>query len=93
MGGSKKFSNQFKAKVVLESLKENKTTAQICSEFGIHSSRVSEWRKIIKQNMANLFSEKKYSLKQEHEKQIENLFKNIGKLQVENEWLKKKLDY
>ena len=89
MGKNKKFSNQFKAKVALEALRENKTISQICSEFGVHSSRVSEWRKIVRQNLASLFSSDKYSLKQEHEKQIENLFKNIGKLQVENEWLKK----
>ena len=89
MGGNKKFSNGFKAKVVLESVRENKTTAQISSEFEVHSIRVFEQRKIVKQNLANLFSEKKYSLKQENEKQIGNLFKTIGKLQVENEWLKK----
>jgi len=91
MGKSKKFTNAFKAKVALEALKENKTITQISSEFGVHSSRVSEWTKIAKQNLNSIFSKKNHDFKKEYEQEIDQLYKNLGKLTVENEFLKKKL--
>ena len=88
----KKFSNQFKAKVALAALKEEKTMAQLSSEYAVHTSQIQNWKKIVKDGIAGLFGEKPYSLKEKHEQTIDQLYRQIGKFQVENEWLKKKLE-
>lgn len=92
MKKKKKYPPAFKARVALEALKEEKTLAQISSEYEIHSNLVSKWKKQLKDNIALVFTGKA-SNNQQMEHQADNLYKEIGKLQVENEWLKKKLGF
>ena len=88
----KSFSNEFKSKVAMEALKGEKTIAQISSKYGVHSNQVQAWKKILKEGMGNLFSGSKKKTVEHQKQMIEDLYTNVGKLQVENEWLKKKLD-
>ena len=82
MQKKKKYPPAFKARVALEALKEEKTIAQISAEYEIHSNLVSKWKKQLKDNIRN---------EPEGDHKVDNLYKEIGKLQVQNEWLKKKL--
>jgi transposase len=86
----KKYPKEFKARVALEALKGEKSIAQISSEFEVHSNMVSNWKKQLKENIANIFV-RKNEQEPDAERQIENLYKQIGKQQVEIDWLKKNL--
>jgi transposase len=86
----KKYSNNLKAKVALASLKGNLTANEIASEFGIHVSQVHRWKKEAINQLPDIFDKKK-SARQANdvEKEKDLLYRQIGKLQVEVEWLKK----
>ena len=86
----KKYGKEFKAKVALEALKGEKTIAEISSEYEIHSNMVSKWKKQLKENVSNIFI-RKNEQEPTAERKIENLYKEIGRMQVENSWLKKNL--
>lgn len=86
----KNYPKEFKARVALEALKEEKSLAQISSEYEVHSNLVSKWKKQLKDNMADIFI-RKNEREPDAERQIENLYKQIGKQQVEIDWLKKNL--
>jgi transposase len=87
----KQFSKEFKAKVAVAAIKEDKTIAELSSEYGVHVSQVSAWRKQALEGMSSLFSNAPDQDRKEREALIEDLYKNVGQLRVENEWLKKKL--
>lgn len=89
-GMRKKFSDDFKAKVALEALKEQKTMAELSSEFSVHPSQVSAWRNQLKEQMGSVFGRSESKSLQEKDDLIDELYKNIGKLQVEVDWFKKK---
>ena len=86
----KKYSKEFKARVALEAIKSQKSIAQISSEFDVHSNMVSKWKKQLKDNIANIFI-RKNEQEPDAERQIDNLHRQIGKQQVEIDWLKKNL--
>jgi len=94
----KKYSSDFKLKVVLKYLSNNFTIAQICSEFNISKTTLSNWVKQFRTNSSNVFSDNLISNKatkikeKQAEKEIENLYKKIGQLTVERDFLKKVLD-
>ena len=84
------YSKELKARVALEALKEAKTIAELSSEYEVHSNMISKWKKQLQDNMADIFI-RKNEQEPDARQQIENLYKEIGRIQVENAWLKKKL--
>lgn len=91
MGIKKQFSDEFKAKVGLEALKGDKTVAELASEYQVHPTQVNTWRALIKERTASLFGRGDNKELKEKDELIERLYKNIGQLQVDVDWLKKKL--
>ena len=91
MGIKKQFSDEFKAKVGLEALKGDKTVAELASEHQVHPTQVNTWRALIKERTASLFGRGDNKELKEKDELIERLYKNIGQLQVDVDWLKKKL--
>jgi transposase len=86
----KSYSNKLKAKVALAAFKGDRTVNEIASEFGIHVSQVHRWKKEAIVQLPNLFDKKKSArLANDAEKEKDLLYRQIGKLQVEVEWLKK----
>lgn len=85
----KKHTTQTKVKVVLEALKGEKTTAEITAKYGIHSTQINNWKKAALEVIPEAFSS--YRKRQEDDQQalIDELYKQIGQLKVENEFLKK----
>jgi transposase len=80
----------FKAKVALEALQEKKTIAQLAKDYDLHSNQICAWKKQLLEQSANVFEHPK-EIKDDSEEQLKDeLFKQIGQLRVENEWLKKK---
>ncbi len=80
-----------KAKVALEAFKGEKTLAQISSEYGVHPNLVSKWKQELLKGAAVVLSKNGGKHSNGQEEQVEKLYKSIGELKVENDWLKKKL--
>jgi transposase len=82
---------EMKVQVVLALLKEDETMAQICSRFKIHSTQARRWRELALESLKTGFGHGTARQQlEEKERQIEELYKRIGQLNVETEWLKKK---
>jgi len=90
MGKRKSYSPEFKAKVAIEAIKGEKTISQTASEFNIHPFPVSEWKKQFLENSYKVFSSEGNKEK-ELQKTIDELYKQIGHLKVERDFLSKKL--
>lgn len=86
----KKYSSNFKSKVAIEAIKENKTIAEISSTFEVHRDQVQRWKKIVLNGISGLFSKRQGGQQKDNEKLVDELYKQIGQLKVENDWLKKK---
>jgi transposase-like protein len=84
------YPKEFKARVALEAIKEEKTIAQISAEYEVHANLVVKWKRQLKENMAGIFM-RKNEQEPDAQRQIDNLHREIGRIQVENSWLKKKL--
>jgi putative transposase len=87
------FTASQKAAIVLEVLKEEKTIAQIASENNIHPNQIYKWKTQALENFAGLFEEDRKGEKAQaaaHEKQVTELYTEIGKLSTQLNWLKKK---
>jgi len=79
-----------KAKVALEAIKGEKTIAQIAGEFGIHPNQIRLWRDRALAALPAVFSKGAVRSEKDHAELEEELFRQIGRLKVENDWLKKK---
>lgn len=94
MGGTRKrFSKEFKAKVAFEALKGTKTLAELSSEFGVHASQITTWKKELADAIPGIFASKGDPEEKSKDKLIEELYKRIGQIEMENNWLKKKLPF
>ena len=81
----------FKAKVALEAIKEQKTIAELSSIYSVHSTQITKWKKKALDFIQQIFSDKLKSQQKSDDELIQELYKQIGKLQVEKDWLKKKI--
>jgi transposase-like protein len=88
----KNFSSQFKAKVALEAIKGYKSLNELAREYQVHPNAIGNWKKEVLENLPELFDKKRGPKKQENTELIEALYRQIGKQQVELDWLKKKHD-
>ena len=86
----KRYSAAFKAKVALEAVKKQKTIAQLSSEYGVHANQINQWRKQMLEQLPDLFSDKRKKKEKNTEALQDELYKQIGQLKVELDWLKKK---
>lgn len=84
------YPKEFKARVALEALKEVKTIAELSSEYEVHSNMISKWKKLLHDNVADIFT-RKNDQEPDAKQQLDNLYKQIGRQQVEIDWFKKKL--
>lgn len=86
----RKFSKDFKAKVVLEALKEKETLESLAKKYELQPTQISLWKSQAMNNFSALFSQEKEKDK-ENEVDVQQLYAQIGKLQIQNDFLKKKL--
>ena len=87
---TKHFSTVFKAKVVQELLKEEKTLGQLAAENGVSTKQLGRWKSQVLENLPRLFEPEAEKLQQQHEQQVQELYAEIGRLTTELSWLKKK---
>ncbi len=86
----KHYTATFKAKVVQEMLKEEKSLAQLASEYEVSTKQLGRWKTLALENLPRLFEAEVETGQQAHEQQIQELYAEIGRLTTELSWLKKK---
>jgi transposase-like protein len=89
----RKFSAEFKTKVVLEALKEKYTIEEIARKHELHPNQITIWKKEFLSKASTVFeSERVPMLKKERDEDLETAYAEIGRLKIERDFLKKKLD-
>jgi transposase len=86
----RKFSSEFKAKVVLEALKERETLESLAKKYELQPTQISTWKNQAMSNFSKVFSQES-TLDKSKEVDTQLLYAQIGELKVANDFLKKKL--
>jgi transposase-like protein len=79
-----------KAKIALEAVKSEETMSEIGRRHGVHPIQVGKWRKQLIERAEELFNDKRKRSGQEPDERVKELYEQIGRLKVENDFLKKK---
>jgi len=80
----------FKAKVALEAVKGEKTITEIASGHSVHPNQIRQWRAQLLERLPEMFSQRKSQNEKSQDELVAELFRQIGQLKVELDWLKKK---
>jgi len=86
----RRHSAEFKFQVALDAAKGLQTINELASHYGVHPNQVSQWKQTLLQDGASLFSQHNARLQREQAALQAELYEQIGRLQMELEWLKKK---
>ncbi len=86
----KRYNPEFKAKVALAALKNEETISELAARFGVHPTMIAAWKRTLLDGAADIF-DKNQRAKKQTESQVDELFQKIGQLQVERDFLSKKL--
>ena len=84
-------SDGFKAKVALDALRGVKTLSELSSEYGVHASQICAWKKQLLAHAADLFASNSSGGTKTEEELTAPLYEEIGRLQMDMKWLRKKL--
>jgi len=88
----KTYSSEFKAKVALAALKGDKTVAELSSQYEVHGNMITRWVRDAREGLAGVFAGDEQERIKELKDKNETLLTTIGRIQVENDWLRKKLN-
>ncbi len=86
----KRYNPEFKAKVALAALKNEETISELAARFGVHPTMIAAWKRTLLEGAPDIFDKGQKSRKQTEE-HVDELYKQIGRLQVERDFLSKKL--
>jgi transposase len=90
MAQRRSYTGQFKGTVALEAFKADQTLSELASRYEIHPNQVTTWKNHLVAHVGELFEDKRRKQEKAQETFIDELYKQIGQLKVELEWLKKK---
>ena len=85
----KQYEAAFKARIALEAVKGEKTIAQIASESGVHPNQIRQWRQHLLDVLPEAFSNRRPQEEKARDDVEAELYRQIGQLKVELDWLKK----
>jgi len=88
----KKHTAEFKVKVAVEAIRQQKTGNELTGEYGIHASQIATWKKQAMTAIQGAFSSHPEREPKNQQGQIDELHRQIGQLIAERDWLKKKSD-
>lgn len=86
----RRFDAAYKAKVALEAIRERETLNQIATRFSVHPNQVGQWRKQLMERLPELFGRGPDLERADWQDREAELYRQIGQMKVELEWLKKK---
>lgn len=87
-GDRRKFTATFKTEVVLEALRERKTISELAQQFDLHPNQITTWKRELLQGASSVFESAVDAEREALREKRDELFQQIGRLQVENEFLK-----
>ena len=80
----------FKAKVALDAIREQKTSAEMASEYQVHPGQIRNWKATASKGLIDLFTDRRKNRDQDREELIQELYRQLGQLNADLNWLKKK---
>ena len=83
-------SGEFKAKVVLEALRGERTINELAAEYGVHPMQITQWKRVALDELPKVLSNRRGTNSKDEEALKAALYQQIGQLKVELDWLKKK---
>ena len=83
----RRYTSEFKAKVAMEALKGQRTKHELSAQFEVHPNLICKWKKVLHERASEMFSESKKP-SESYTQNNGDLYKQLGRLQVENAWLK-----
>jgi len=86
----KRYTAAIKVQIVTELLKEEKTLAQLSSEYGVSTTQLTRWKNYVLAEMPRLFETKNDQSQEKYDRKINDLYAEIGRLTTQVNWLKKK---
>ena len=89
MNKRKNYSGSFKAKVVVETLRGEKTLSALSSQYGVHANMITQWKRQAIEGLEDIFSGKRQKADTSREAEIKDLYSKIGQLTVERDFLSK----
>lgn len=90
MSVKKNYTAEEKARIALEALRGNMTYNEISTKYQVHSTQINRWKNIARASLMNGFKDNNTKPKIQDNELVDELYKQIGQLKVELEWLKKK---
>jgi len=87
----KVFTPSFKAKVALEATKGVETTGQLASKFSVHPTQIGVWKNKLMKGIESIFSDREKKDRDKDREFVDELYKQIGRKDIEISWLKKKV--
>lgn len=89
----RKFTKEFKAKIAMEAVKGQRTVNELAQEFGVHPNQIGIWKKQLLEAAPEVFGRGKDREAEQMEAERDRLYKKVGQLQVEVDWLKKNIGH
>ena len=89
----RQYSASFKAKVAVAALKGDMTISEIAARYEIHPTMVSGWKKDLIDGATDIFNNKSGKTAKNKQQEVDNLYRQIGQLTVERDFLERKLDH
>ena len=86
----RRHSPEFKSKVALAAIKGLKTSTELASEYQVHPTQITNWKKQLLSVIKDAFKQPHKSQQESDEALQAGLYEQIGRLKVELDWLKKK---
>lgn len=86
---AKSYTAEFKARVALDTIRADLTVNEISTKYGVHSTQINRWKSQALSSIKFAFSGKLEKADQSNQKLIDDLYRQIGQLSCENDFLKK----
>lgn len=87
----RRYSADFKAQVALEAINNQRTLNEIANEHGIHPNQITNWKKQVIEQLPQIFATNRDKHQQQQQALTDELYRQIGQLKVELDWVKKKV--